>query len=63
MIAPGSIAGISQALDTRIGLTVVMTLISLPIVIWMLYTYFREIPSSRRHGWTAPALARKTFTC
>lgn len=47
----------------RIGLTVVMTLIDLPIVVWMLYTYFREIPSSRRHGWTAPALARKTFTC
>ncbi len=32
-------------LDTRIGLTVVMTLINLPIVVWMLYTYFREIPS------------------
>ena len=32
-------------LDTRIGLTVIMTLINLPIVIWMLYTYFREIPS------------------
>ena len=32
-------------LDTRIGLTAVMTLINLPIVVWMLYTYFREIPS------------------
>ena len=31
-------------LDTRIGLTVMLTLINLPIVIWMLYTYFREIP-------------------
>jgi len=31
-------------LDTRIGLTVVFTLINLPIVVWMLYTYFREIP-------------------
>ena len=31
-------------LDTRIGLVVVLTLINLPIVIWMLYTYFREIP-------------------
>lgn len=31
-------------LDTRIGLTVVLTLINLPIVVWMLYTYFREIP-------------------
>lgn len=31
-------------LDTRIGLTVVLMLINLPIVIWMLYTYFKEIP-------------------
>ncbi|NSX87047.1 carbohydrate ABC transporter permease, partial [Agrobacterium tumefaciens] len=31
-------------LDTRIGLTVMLTFINLPIVIWMLYTYFREIP-------------------
>ncbi|SRR5690606_5360393 len=31
-------------LDTRLGLTVVMTLINLPIIVWMLYTYFKEIP-------------------
>ncbi|PDT50129.1 sugar ABC transporter permease [Sinorhizobium fredii] len=31
-------------LDTRIGLTAMLSLINLPIVIWMLYTYFREIP-------------------
>ena len=31
-------------LDTRLGLTIVLTLINLPIIIWMLYTYFREIP-------------------
>ncbi|WP_421440329.1 ABC transporter permease subunit, partial [Agrobacterium tumefaciens] len=31
-------------LDTRIGLTVMLTFINLPIVVWMLYTYFREIP-------------------
>lgn len=31
-------------LDTRTGLVVVMTLINMPIVIWMLYTYFKEIP-------------------
>ncbi|MBL8562285.1 MAG: carbohydrate ABC transporter permease [Gemmobacter sp.] len=31
-------------LDSRAGLTVVLTLINLPIVIWMLYTYFKEIP-------------------
>ncbi|WP_295080447.1 carbohydrate ABC transporter permease [Tabrizicola sp.] len=31
-------------LDSLIGLTVVLMLINLPIIIWMLYTYFREIP-------------------
>ncbi len=31
-------------LDTRTGLVGVMTLINLPIVVWMLYTYFKEIP-------------------
>jgi sorbitol/mannitol transport system permease protein len=31
-------------LDTTLGLTVVLTLVNLPIVVWMLYTYFREIP-------------------
>jgi sorbitol/mannitol transport system permease protein len=31
-------------LDTRTGLVVVLTLINLPIIVWMLYTYFREIP-------------------
>ncbi len=31
-------------LDTRIGLVIVLTLINLPIIVWMLYTYFREIP-------------------
>lgn len=31
-------------LDTRFGLIVVLTLINLPIIIWMLYTYFKEIP-------------------
>ncbi|QKV19164.1 carbohydrate ABC transporter permease [Oricola thermophila] len=31
-------------LDTRFGLVIVMTLINLPIIIWMLYTYFKEIP-------------------
>ena len=31
-------------LDTLFGLTIIMTLINLPIMIWMLYTYFREIP-------------------
>ena len=31
-------------LDSRLGLTAMLTMINLPIVIWMLYTYFREIP-------------------
>ncbi|MBN2741625.1 MAG: carbohydrate ABC transporter permease [Rhodobacteraceae bacterium] len=32
-------------LDTRTGLIIVLCLMNLPIVIWMLYTYFKEIPS------------------
>jgi sorbitol/mannitol transport system permease protein len=32
-------------LDTRTGLVIVLMLINLPIIVWMLYTYFREIPS------------------
>jgi polyol transport system permease protein len=31
-------------LDSLTGLTVILALIDLPIVIWMLYTYFKEIP-------------------
>ena len=31
-------------LDTRVGLVLVMMLINLPIIVWMLYTYFKEIP-------------------
>lgn len=31
-------------LDSRTGLVIVMTLINLPIIVWMLYTYFKEIP-------------------
>jgi len=52
-------------LDSRIGLTIVLMLINLPIIIWMLYTYFREIPGEilEAAGWTAPICARKCFTC
>lgn len=32
-------------LDTRTGVLVVLMLMNLPIIIWMLYTYFREIPA------------------
>ncbi|MCY4608419.1 MAG: carbohydrate ABC transporter permease [bacterium] len=31
-------------LDSRIGLVFVLMMINLPIIIWMLFTYFREIP-------------------
>ena len=32
-------------LDSRIGLMFILMLINLPIIVWMLFTYFREIPS------------------
>jgi sorbitol/mannitol transport system permease protein len=32
-------------LDSRVGLVMVLMLINLPIIVWMLYTYFREIPT------------------
>ncbi|MEM7545200.1 MAG: carbohydrate ABC transporter permease [Pseudomonadota bacterium] len=31
-------------LDSRVGLLIVIMLINLPIIVWMLFTYFREIP-------------------
>lgn len=31
-------------LDTRTGVLIVLMLSNLPIIVWMLYTYFREIP-------------------
>jgi sorbitol/mannitol transport system permease protein len=31
-------------IDTKVGLVVALMLMNLPIIIWMLYTYFREIP-------------------
>lgn len=31
-------------LDSRLGLVAVLTMINLPIIVWMLYTYFKEIP-------------------
>jgi sorbitol/mannitol transport system permease protein len=34
----------SGLLDSRSGLVIVLTLINLPIIVWMLYTYFKEIP-------------------
>ena len=32
-------------LDSRIGLMFILMLINLPIIVWMLFTYFREIPN------------------
>lgn len=31
-------------LDSRLGLIIILFLINLPIMVWMLYTYFKEIP-------------------
>ncbi|PPC78728.1 sugar ABC transporter permease [Pokkaliibacter plantistimulans] len=31
-------------LDTKTGLVIIYTLINLPIMVWMAYTYFKEIP-------------------
>ncbi|AXY44140.1 carbohydrate ABC transporter permease [Halomonas sp. JS92-SW72] len=31
-------------LDTRLGLMIIYTLMNLPIVIWMLYTFFKDLP-------------------
>ncbi len=47
-------------LDSKIGLTVILMLINLPIIVWMLYTYFKEIPheileASRMDGATLKA--------
>ena len=44
--------------DTKIGLIAVMTLSNLPIIVWMIYTFFKEIPgeiieASRMDGATA----------
>lgn len=47
------IAKYFDLLDSRALLIIVLMLINLPIIIWMLYTYFREIParSWRPRGW------------
>jgi len=34
----------ADLLDTRIGLTIVFTLSNLPIMVWMLYSHFKDIP-------------------
>ena len=37
-------------LDTRIGLVGLLCLGNLPIVVWMLFTYFKEIPEGHSRG-------------
>ena len=32
-------------LDTRSGLVIIYTLMNLPIVVWMLFTFFKEMPN------------------
>jgi sorbitol/mannitol transport system permease protein len=32
-------------LDTQLGLIIVLTMINLPIIVWMLFTYFKDIPT------------------
>jgi sorbitol/mannitol transport system permease protein len=34
----------SELLDTRLGLTIIFTLSNLPIMVWMLYSHFKDIP-------------------
>ena len=38
------IAKYFDVMDSRILLVVILMLINLPLIVWMLYTYFREIP-------------------
>ncbi len=33
-----------RLLDTHVGIVMVVMLLNLPIIVWMLYTYFKEIP-------------------
>ncbi len=33
-----------ELLDTRLGLLIVYVLINLPVVVWMIFTFFKEIP-------------------
>ena len=40
----GDTLGEPFGLDGHVALLAVLTLVNLPIVVWMLYTYFREIP-------------------
>ena len=54
-------------LDSRGGLIVVLFLLNLPIIVWMLYTYFKEIPgeileAARNHPFPDVAVIGHTDT-
>jgi sorbitol/mannitol transport system permease protein len=55
----------SQLLDTQLGLIIVFTLSNLPIMVWMLYSGFKDIPprSSKPRAWTAPRCGRSSAMC
>lgn len=47
----------SGLLDTRTGLIVIFMLSNLPIMVWMLYSHFKDIPHEileAAHGWRQP---------
>lgn len=50
-------------LDTRTGLILIYTLMNLPIVVWMLYTFLKTCPKTflRQRVWTALLSCRKYF--
>ena len=52
-------------LDTRGGIITVLMLLNLPIIIWMLYTYFKEIPVRflKPRAWMALRWARSRSMC
>ena len=45
-------------LDTRVALIIIYTLINLPIVVWMIYTYFKDIPKDILRGIALLTMAR-----
>jgi sorbitol/mannitol transport system permease protein len=52
-------------LDTRIGLVIMLTMINLPIIVWMLSPISRtsRTTSSKPPAWTAPRSARRSSMC
>ena len=54
-------------LDTRSGLVMIYALMNLPIVVWMLFTFYKEVPErdprGRPHGRRAHLRARSGTCC